>query len=231
MKVNEREQFIIDLLNKTRFASVKHIAEVTFTSESSIRRDLTRLENAGIVKRSYGGVTLCDEETEAPPIYMRKDKNRQAKKNIAERASVLLKDGMTVILDSSTTAFYMLKYIAEHKNMTVITNSLLTATATAEAGINLYSSGGSSVNGSLALTGAYAEETLEKVYADIVFFSSFAISDDGVISDCNEAENKIRKTMLKRAKTKVLLIDKSKFGKMSTHVLCRLDEIDHYFTD
>lgn len=231
MKINEREEFIINTLKTTRYASVNYLSEVTFTSPSSIRRDLNRLENAGLVKRSYGGVTLVGGEETSPPIFMRKDKNRTQKRAIALKASTLLKDGMTIILDGSTTAYYLIEHIAKHKDVTIITNSLLTATTATEYGIKTYSTGGYSENGSPVLIGPYSEEMLDKITADICFISSFALSDDGVITDHNEYENKIRKIILKRAKTKVLLLDNSKKGKRSTHVLCNLKDIDFYFNE
>ena len=231
MKINERKEFIINLLKTTHFASVTYLSEKTFTSPSSIRRDLTELEKAGIVKRSYGGATLIDGDEVAPPIFIRKDKNRISKRNIALKASTLLKDGMTVILDGSTTAFYMLPHIAERKDMTVITNSLLTANTATEYGLKVYSTGGYSEQGSPVLIGTYAQETLNKMMADIAFFSSLAISDDGIVSDCNENENKIRKIIIERAKIKVLLMDNSKKHKSSLHVLCSLSDVDYFFSE
>lgn len=231
VKLSEREEFIINTLKTVRYASVKYLSNVTYTSPSSIRRDLTRLENAGIVKRSYGGVTLVDGDEIAPPIFMRKDKNRSQKLAIARKASALIKDGMTIILDGSTTAFYLLNHIVERKNVTVITNSLLTASTAIEYGIKVYSTGGYSENGSPVLIGAYAEETFQKLTADICFISSSSLSNDGDVTDINEQENKLRKIIMERVKVKVLLLDNSKKGKLATHVLCKLSDFDYYFNE
>ncbi len=138
---------------------------------------------------------------------------------------------MTIILDGSTTAFYMLNHIAERKDVTVITNSLLTASTAVEYGIKVYSTGGYSENGSPVLVGPYAEETLNKLTADICFISSSALSDDGAVTDINEYENKLRKIIMERVKVKVLLLDNSKKGKLSTHVLCKLSDFDYYFNE
>ena len=231
MKLNEREEFIINTLKVVQFASVKYLSNVTYTSPSSIRRDLTRLENAGIVKRSYGGVSLVDGDEIVPPLFMRKDKNRSQKHAIARKASSLIKDGMTIILDGSTTAFYLLNHIVERKNVTVITNSLLTATTATEYGLKVYTTGGYSENGSPVLIGSYAEETLQKLTADICFISSSSLSNDGDVTDINEHENKLRKIIMERVKVKVLLLDNSKKGKLSTHVLCKLSDFDYYFNE
>ena len=81
------------------------------------------------------------------------------------------------------------------------------------------------------LTGSYAEEMLERINADIVFFSSMALTDEGVVCDCTESENKIRRIMLCRAKIRILLMDKSKIGKSAQHVLCHKDDITAIITE
>ena len=98
-------------------------------------------------------------------------------------------------------------------------------------GITVYLTGGRSECGSHALAGSYAEEMLEKISADIAFFSSMALSPSGVVCDCNEGENKIRKIILSRALVRVLLIDSSKLGKNARHVLCHRDELEYVITE
>jgi DeoR/GlpR family transcriptional regulator of sugar metabolism len=81
------------------------------------------------------------------------------------------------------------------------------------------------------LIGTYAEETLQKLTADICFISSSSLSSDGDVTDVNEHENKLRKIIMERVKVKVLLMDNSKKGKLSTHVLCKLADFDYYFNE
>ena len=231
MKLSERERKILDILKAERYASVSRLSKATFISESSVRRDLARLEQMGLVERSYGGASIAGNDSDAPHIVARMTKNARAKRKIAQKASKLLKDGMTVILDGSTTAFYMVDYIAEKKNVTLITNGLYTAQRAISKGITVYLTGGRSEGGHPVLTGSYAEEALEKMTADIVFFSSMAMNDDGIVCDCTEAENKIRKVMLKSARVKVLLMDKSKLGKNAQHILCSKSNVDCIITE
>ncbi len=231
MKLSERERQIIEILKRERYASVSQLAKMTYISASSVRRDLARLEHMGFVERSYGGASIAGNGTDAPHLVTRMAKNVRAKRKIAQKASKLLKDGMTVILDGSTTAFYMVDLIAEKKNITLITNGIYTAQRAIGKGMTVYLTGGRSEGGRPVLTGSYAEEALEKMTADIVFFSSMAMTDDGVVCDCTESENKIRKIMLKIAKTKVLLMDKSKIGKTAQHVLCKSTDVDYVITE
>ena len=231
MKLTERERQIMDILKSKRYESVSKLARATYISESSIRRDLARLERLGLVERTYGGVSIAGNDTDAPHIATRITKNARAKRKIAQKAARYLKDGMTVILDGSTTAYNMVDVLAEKKNITLITNGTYTAQRAIAKGMTVYLTGGRREGGRPVLTGSYAEETLEKMSADIVFFSSMAMTDDGVICDCTESENKIRKIMLSRARIKILLMDKTKMGKTAQHVLCSKTDVDAVITD
>lgn len=231
MKTNEREEQILAILKEQRFASVRSLSELLYISPSSIRRDLTQMEARGLVRRNYGGVMLGGEERTAAPLTVRYEKNRAGKREIAARASVLLRDGMTVILDDSTTAYYLLEHLARYKNVSVFTNNLTTAAKAIELGLKTYTVGGVSANGTVVMTGSYAMEMLDRIYADVCFFSSFALSDDGEISDCTEEANEVRKKMLERSAVTVFLCDASKFHTHAAHLLCRVSDVDYVFSD
>ncbi|MBQ9783329.1 MAG: DeoR/GlpR transcriptional regulator [Clostridia bacterium] len=231
MKTNEREKQILELLQEQRFASVTDLAAALYTSPSSIRRDLTHMQSAGLVRRNYGGVVLCDREHTPTPASVRLEENKATKKQIARKASAFLHDNMTVFLDGSTTVSYMAEYFAEFQNITVFTNNLRTASQLIERSVDTYCIGGRSVLQSHVMGGSYAEDMIRNLHADIVFFSSFALSDDGVISDCTMEENALRKLMLARSDCRVFLCDSSKFHRFSTHRLCSVDEIEHCVFD
>lgn len=231
MKINERQEKILSILRIQHFASVSTLAETLYTSPSSIRRDLTQMQTAGLVKRNYGGVMLCDTERTAPPVSVRLETNKSNKKKIARRASSLLSDHITVFLDGSTTASYLAEYLAAHDGITVFTNNLQTAADLIARSVDTYCIGGRSVHGSHIVAGSYAEDMVENLHADLFFFSSFALSDDGVISDCTAEENSLRRRMLRHADTRVFLCDSSKLHRRAAHRLCTLDDVDYFFSD
>ena len=231
MKTNEREERILAILKQQQFASVRQLAATLYISPSSIRRDLTRLERAGLVERSYGGVILRGNLHTAAPFLIRSEQNRQCKKEIAARAAALLHDHMTVLIDDSTTAYFLLEHLTAHTGISVITNNLVTALHEIELSLSTYMIGGTSTNRSTVMCGSYALGMLDQIYADICFFSSFALSDDGEISDCTEEANTVRKKMLSRAGTRVFLCDSSKFHTHAAHRLCSLREVEYVFSD
>ncbi len=211
--------------------TVKSLAKITYTSESSIRRDLAALEKKHLVHRTHGGASLADLIDRVPSLNSRMNQNTAAKRLIAQKAAVYLSEGQTILLDGSTTAAFLLPHIAKYKTVTLYTNSLLTALSAIELGIHTHVLGGSSKNGSAALTGEETYRALEKLTADILFFSSQALDADGIISDSNAEENYLRERMLAHARMSVFLCDKSKRGIRATYTLSTLEQIDRAVFD
>ena len=82
----ERQNQIMELLKKTKTASVHELSQRFFTSEASIRRDLTRLEHRGLIKRTYGGAILIEGNNIEIPLDVRERNERNAKAEIAKLA-------------------------------------------------------------------------------------------------------------------------------------------------
>ena len=231
MRISSRQKQILNILNERVFITVQELAELTFTSPSSIRRDLTYLQNNGLVKRMHGGVSTVSPVSNVASFYDRAHKNTKEKRAIAQKAAGLLKDGQTVLLDSSTTVTFLLPHIAKHHNITLFTNNLTTAIQAIELGITTHCLGGCAVNGSTALSGPETFSALANITADILFFSSQSLDPQGRISDTTQEENYARKVMLQAAKTTVFLCDGAKFNNRSTYQLCNISQVDYAVFD
>ena len=141
-------------------------------------------------------------------------------------AAELIKSGDTVFMDASTTVFRICKYIKDKSNIKVITNNIRVAQELGGSDIKVYCTGGEFFEKRGCFLGPFAEDFIEKVSADIMFFSSQGISKDGLISDVDERENSLRAKMIKNSKQKVFLCDYSKFGVVKPFILCDKDDID-----
>lgn len=226
MSITKRQEEILKLLEENRFLTVSKLAEYTYTSPSSIRRDLTSLENLHYISRTHGGANIIDEKNLPAAFNLRMTKNTAEKKIIAKKAAALLCDGQNIMLDSSTTAGFLVPYIAKHKNMTVFTNNMITAVNAVNRGISVHCTGGRCINGSASLSGTAAYEFLKGVFVDILFFSSQSLDSSGIISDSTEEENYARRIMLKNSGKKFFLCDSSKFGLKSPYILTSAEETD-----
>ncbi len=228
MLKNEREREIITILkSENGFITVKELCQKLYASESSIRRDLTVLENRGLIKRTYGGAELITNFNNVISFNKRSYHSMAAKKTIAEKAAKLIKDGNIIFLDQSSTSFYLASEIISKNSLTVITNNIEILYLLSNSGIKAVSSGGFlSPQNRNCLIGPDAQSVFENTYADLAFFSTKSLSNEGIISDCTREEVALRNCMLKNATKKIFLCDSEKFGTRSAYKQCTLSDID-----
>ena len=228
----ERQKNILEYLERRHSATIKELAAAIYTSEASVRRDIARLESDGYVERIYGGVLLAGHQNSVVPVNVRESSNTSGKEVVAQMAAQIIHDGDTVILDASTTAFRICRHIRDRKHLKIITNNLRVCDTLADAeDIQIYCTGGTFIGSSGCFIGPNAEDFIRKINADLLFFSSQGITEDGRITDVSEQEISIRKVMLKHAKKRYFLCDSTKFGICRPFTLCHKDEIDGIICD
>jgi len=227
----DRKKEILNYLSEKHFATVKELAKVVFTSESSIRRDVKELEKKGYVYQIYGGVVLEEYKNSVIPITLRDSSNSAAKEKIAKEAAKYVFDGATILMDGSSTVRRIIKYINQVKGVKIITNNQRIFEECNNPEIQLYCTGGLFLNQSNVFVGSSAENYISKINADILFFSSQALSDEGEISDVSEEETSLRSVMLSRTRKKIFLCDSSKLGMKKTFTLCSKDDVDVIICD
>lgn len=226
MSITKRQEQILELLNENRFMTVERLSALTYTSPSSIRRDLTKLQNMCFIKRTHGGASILDENNQAAPFSSRLSLNTIAKRKIAKKAASLVCDGQIIMLDGSSTAGFLIPHIAKHKDITLFTNNMITAINAINYGISTHCIGGKSVNNSAVLSGPQSYRMISEIHSDILFFSSHSLDKDGIISDPTEEENYLRSLMLTKTKQSVFLCDGEKFNRKSLYTLASLNDID-----
>ncbi len=230
MLKNERQNEILDILKSKGFATVEGLARQLYASMPTIRRDLSLLEEKGVIKRCHGGAMILDGNTN-PTVHFRREQNAHEKLQMCKAAAMLISDGDTVFLDASTSVFHIPDFLNKDKAITVITNGLPLATKLADTGFKVYATGGRLLKESLAFVGIAAEQAAASYNADIMIFSVASLSSDGTLSDWSEDEAMLRKAMTKNAKTRVLMCDSSKIGTKSTFKLFPISKIDFLVTD
>ena len=220
---NNRREEILFLVNTKGSITIHELAEKTFASRSTIRRELEKLELKGLLRRYHGGAEsvtgLC------PPQIVRLNHNQEQKKIIGEKAAKLVTPGSTIFIDASTTAQYMLPHLLPIKNLTVYTNGMDTAIRLSESNVRVICTGGEVLAQSMAYVGGVAMETVQKMHFDAMFFSSAGYNET-TISDWSEAETALRRIVMKQSRKKYFLADSGKRDKVFTHIVCNIDEID-----
>lgn len=232
MSRDQREKEILEILKEKHYATVEYLSEKLFISPSSIRRDLSNLEAKGYVRRSHGGVTLVSQPVFMAPFSIRKQENRRGKMAIVRNAAGLIRPDSSIFIDSSTTALNFAAILNAEQNLTVYTNNMQLAYLLASRHVKAYAAGGlvSDYN-NVVTTGTYVLRMLENIYVDQMFFASTALGENGQITDISEEETAIRRFMLGRAKERVFLCSRERFGNLSHHVVCSLDSIEYVVSD
>lgn len=231
MPLYEREKSYINLLSDGA-VSVKELAMKLFISEPTVRRDIIALEKKELVVCKRGNVSLkVNYADQRIPLFIRDMEQNDEKRIIAKKAAAYIKDGEVVMLDASTTAYHLLPYLAEFKNILVITNGAKTALESAAMGIKTICTGGELTGESFSYVGTDAQSILNRYNADVAFFSCRGVSDEGIVTDNSILENSMRKIMIKNSKKSYLICDKSKFGKTYLNTLCHINELEGLITD
>lgn len=233
MLKNERENEILQILTDKKFITVRELSHILYASESSIRRDLSNLEKKGLAKRSYGGAELVLNAGNIAPFSQRALHNTSEKKIIAKKAIQFVSDGDIIFFDQSSSALFAANEVKNAKKaVTVVTNNLEIASLFTDTDLEVHITGGYlSPNNRNCILGSDAIASFENFHADLIFFSSRAMSLDGVIYDCNREEICIRNTMLKNSKNKIFLCDTEKFGRTAGFKQCTLDDTDVLITE
>lgn len=222
----ERLDQIIACLRERQTDTVKNLAKRLYASEATIRRDLTELERRGLVKRLHGGAALIDGVQRELPLFLREQQNVAAKRDVAARATQYLRDGQVIFMDASSTVMFLIKYFEGYQNLTIVTNGMKTAQVLSGLSHKTYCTGGLMLHNSSAYVGDYAADFVRHFNADVFFFSSRGVSEDGRITDASSEENHIRRVMLEQSRQHIFLCDSSKRGKTYCYNLCRLDQVD-----
>ena len=150
----QRQKHILEKIRKVKCVDVKSLAKEYFINEATIRRDLNKLANTGLIKRTYGGAVLVEGLDAEIPLYARESSNVEKKEVIGKLASYEVHDDDTIILDSSSTTLKIINHLIGKKNLKIITNGAKTATLLSTlTDCTIYCTGGKLRENSLSFIG------------------------------------------------------------------------------
>jgi DeoR family glycerol-3-phosphate regulon repressor/DeoR family fructose operon transcriptional repressor len=225
MADNRRKEQILDYMRDKTFVTVGQLCEYLFVSGATVRRDLEELQNSRQILRTRGGAVLVEGIANDAPLSMRESKNETQKMIIASQACRLIKSGMTLFLDSSSTVFTLARSLDQFTNLHIITNGIKTSLFLSDRkDIQVMCTGGTLRPGSKSLVGQSAVEYVNRFNADAAFMSARGFSENGA-SEASEDECNVKRAFLKNSKKRYLLCDTSK---MNIDYLCRTAALSQF---
>ena len=236
--INRRSEQIIKFLLRAGSATIEELLAVAGSSAPSIRRDLARLENRGLIRRTHGGAELVEPLLYEPFRYdssflAREQRYASEKRRIGLAAAELIQPGETVGLTSGTTTTHIGRSLRHREKIQVVTNAI-------NIGMELCNQPGirTSLTGgvvpwawSFSLTGNAALTFLDDVYMDKVFLSVTGLDADRGATSLEADEALVYRKMLKQSKQVIVAADSRKLGKVSPAFICPAKEIHILITD
>lgn len=212
-----RHEKILKQLEAQREVKVTELARSLNTSESTIRRDIVTLDQAGKLKKVFGGAVPSEPTmmTDITSVSSRDAINTESKERIAKYAATLIEDNDFVYLDSGTTTYRMIKYI-ENKNAKYVTNGIVNAGMLVKKGFEVYLIGGMLRPMTEATVGTYAISDLEKYNFTKCFMGTNGIELQRGFSTPEPSEAAMKRAVIRRSGIAYILADNTKFGVVSS---------------
>jgi DeoR family fructose operon transcriptional repressor len=229
--VAERHQKIVELVNERLSIRVSELSQIFGVTEETIRRDLEKLEKENQLQRSHGGAVSIKKDEAEIPYVEREIMNATEKRNIALEAVRLIHPGDQIVLDASTTAWYMAKELPDMP-LSVITNSIKVALELSKKEqIKVISTGGMLLPKSLSYVGPLAERSLQTYHVNKAFISCKGVHLQAGLSDSNEWQALLKSKMMEIADETILMADSTKFGTRTFVQVSNLNQVDQVITD
>lgn len=233
MTTYERRQSLLEILRKQPGLRVPEIAQALAISEGTVRNDLNALEDEGRLKRVHGGAILTEQDPFQNNSFVRRYKqNVEAKLAIAREAALLINDGDSILLDASSTDYYLAREISNRQGLRVVTNGFEIARELAgNPSNNVILIGGVVNNHSSSVTGLLSERIIEEMRIEKAFLSCSGFSLERGMTEILMDEAQIKRKAIESAQTLYALVDSSKFGREDLTSFAIPKKINRLFTD
>lgn len=231
MLAAERHAYIMEVLQRNKIIKIADIAKRFSISGETARRDLELLQEAGQVKRIYGGAVLLESRSNVTQYESRSVKSHRQKVAIGKAAAALVNPGETIILGIGTTTLEIARHLKGLDNVTVLTNSLAIVNELSHSSVNVFCLGGRLDSDDLSMSGKLTIDSLQQFFVDRAFFSVGGVTLEGGLSDYYCESAMISQTIINRADQIVLVADSGKFGSNGFAFICGLEDIDVVISD
>jgi DeoR family ulaG and ulaABCDEF operon transcriptional repressor len=234
MHERERWQLILTQVRERGVIRVRELVGITGASSATLRRDVTKLEEMGQLRRVHGGIEAVEAAQQSHlatrSFGVSQTLNAQRKRELARAAAALCSDGESIIINAGSTTWFMAEFL-RGKRMQILTNSFPIAQeliATSDNRIVL--PGGEVYREQGIVLSPFDEDAIQHFTASKMFMSCYAITQMGVIEGdplIARAEAKL----LTRAEQLVVLADSSKFEPRGSMAVCQFSRVHTLITD
>lgn len=226
-RLKEMEDYILE----RGTATMEELMNTFQISMNTVRLDVAQLVTKGTIKKVYGGV--CGVlKSSLIPFEERQNKNIQRKKAAGEEAAKLVEDGDIIYIDSGTTTMFMMDYLSDRTNVTVLTNNLNAINRGVQLpDINIICLPGMLERKTNSFVSSDAVHILEKYNIHKAFMASSGISENGTITNSSPLEFEIKKAAIINSREVYLVIDSTKYGKSALLTYASITDVSKVIVD
>ena len=124
MNPNPRQLTLMDVVKTQGSATVEQLADTLGVTLQTVRRDVQRLADEGLLARFHGGVRVPSSTVENIAYRQREVLNAPGKASIARAVAAAVPNGCSLVLNIGTTVEAIARELVNHSGLTVITNNL-----------------------------------------------------------------------------------------------------------
>jgi len=225
---NARQQQMMERLEREGEIKVAEMKELFGVTEMTIRRDLEKLEQAGSVRRTFGGAILVGKDITLQDRtgYLIEEKTR-----IGRRAAELIRPGDSVFIDGGSTTMHIARALKPGLGITVVTNALNVAAELLDKRIPTIVAGGIILESTSTLVGPIASETISSMAFNRIFLGATGVSGLHGFSNSNVYEAEVKKLAIRQASEVNIVVDHTKFGANVLVSFAELSKADHIISD
>jgi DeoR/GlpR family transcriptional regulator of sugar metabolism len=185
----------------------------------------------GVVERTYGGAILKDKVTSSFDQGVIKNIMQESKRQMAKLVKPLIKNGLCIFMDSSSTVQFLLQEIKD-MHLTIVTNALDIATeCSLFPNLNLITLGGTLNHKRRCYTGSITCNSLEQFYFDAAIISCRTLSMFQGLTDSDSEEAEVKRRAVRRSKKLIVMADNTKFDRISFVKICDMTTVNVLITD
>jgi DeoR family transcriptional regulator of aga operon len=223
---------ILDLLSVHESVSLAEFADALGVSAATVRRDLADLDYQRLLRRTHGGATVMDSRAELP-VALRDTQFLEAKRLIGRQMALLIPpERHAVALSGGSTTAQVARALSNHRDLTIITNSLTIAgLVTTYPQLKVIMTGGSLRSQSLELVGILAENTFNAINVGTAILGTDGITASGGVTTHDDTEARTNHAMVTHAQRTVVVADGSKIGRLAMAKVTDIDQVDALVTD
>lgn len=226
-RLRRMEQYILE----KDTVSMEELCREFQISMNTVRLDVAQLVSKGSVRKVYGGV-CSNRQNSLVPFEERKMKNSEKKRAICKAAAALVEDGDIIYIDSGTTTMYLVDYLENRKNITILTHNLnAIVRAVPYPDLQIICLPGTLDRRTNSFVAADTGRVLERYNIKKAFLAAAGVAPNGDVTNSSPMEFEIKRAAIESSSHVYLMLDSSKIGKTSLLTFASIGDMERVIVD